>query len=159
MTAHRAERETIEMKTIVKNDRWNGIETVTVWFDDDMSTYEIIDNENGDTIRMIYDGEFLDADEQVDYERLYTAIADEIGKYLRNTTEVEIEEYDEDDETPVNKRHYDVYYTDGVNETYTTLDAETAEEALDVEQIEIDIRNEEEGYEKYRITKVHYAIV
>ena len=73
-------------------------------------------------------------------------------------TEVEIEEYDEDDETPVNKRQYDVYYTDGQNETNTTLDAETAEEALKEEQIEIDSWNEEEGYEKYRITKVRYAI-
>ena len=72
--------------------------------------------------------------------------------------EVEIEEYDEDDETPVNKRQYDVYYTDGQNETNTTLDAETAEEALRAEQIEIDSWNEEEGYEKYRITKVRYAI-
>lgn len=70
------------MKTIVKNDRWNGIETVTVWFDDDMSTYEIIDNENGDTIDMIYDGEFLDSEEQVDYERLYTEIAEIIVKYF-----------------------------------------------------------------------------
>ena len=70
------------MKTQVKNDRWNGIETVTVWFDDDMSTYEIIDNENGDTIEMIYDGEFLDSKEQVDYERLYTEIAEIIVKYF-----------------------------------------------------------------------------
>lgn len=70
------------MKTIVKNDRWNGIETVTVWFDDDMSTYEIIDNENGDTIEMIYDGEFLDSEGQVDYERLYTEIAENIVKYF-----------------------------------------------------------------------------
>lgn len=70
------------MKTIVKNDRWNGIETVTVLFDDDMSTYEIIDNENGDTIEMIYDGEFLDSEEQVDYERLYTEIAEIIVKYF-----------------------------------------------------------------------------
>ena len=70
------------MNTIVKNDRWNGIETVTVWFDDDMSTYEIIDNENGDTIEMIYDGEFLDSEGQVDYERLYTEIAEIIVKYF-----------------------------------------------------------------------------
>lgn len=70
------------MKTIVKNDRWNGIETVTVLFDDDTSTYEIIDNENGDTIEMIYDGEFLDSEEQVDYERLYTEIAENIVKYF-----------------------------------------------------------------------------
>ena len=154
-------KEVITMKTIVKNDRWNGIETVTVWFDDDMSTYEIIDNENGDTIRMIYDGEFLDADEQVDYDKLYETIALAIENYIKATecTEVEIEEYDEDDETPVNKRQYDVYYTDGQNETNTTLDAETAEEALKAEQIEIDSWNEKEGYEKYRITKIHYAIV
>lgn len=70
------------MKTMVKNDRWNGIETVTVWFDDDMSTYEIIDNENGDTIEMIYDGEFLDSEKQVDYERLYTEIVEIIVKYF-----------------------------------------------------------------------------
>ena len=70
------------MKTQVKNDKWNGIETVTVWFDDDMSTYEIIDNENGDTIDMIYDGEFLDSEGQVDYERLYTLIAENIVKYF-----------------------------------------------------------------------------
>lgn len=148
------------MKTMVKNDRWNGIETVTVWFDDDMSTYEIIDNENGDTITMIYDGEYLDEDGQVDYDRLYGAITLAIENYIKATecTEVEIEEYDEDDETPVNKRQYDVYYTDGQNETNTTLDAKTAEEALKAEQIEIDGWNEEEGYEKYRITKVRYAI-
>lgn len=148
------------MKTMVKNDRWNGIETVTVWFDDDMSTYEIIDNENGDTIKMIYDGEFFDADEQVDYNKLYETIALAIENYIKATerTEVEIEEYGEDDETSIADRRYDVYYTDGVNETYTTLDAETAEEALDAEQIEIDRWNEEEGYEKYRITKVHYAL-
>ena len=70
------------MKTQVKNDKWNGIETVTVLFDDDMSTYEIIDNENGDTIETIYDGEFLDSEEQVDYERLYTEIAEIIVKYF-----------------------------------------------------------------------------
>ena len=151
------------MKTQVKNDRWNGIETVTVWFDDDMSTYEIIDNENGDTIEMIYDGEFTNADEQVDYDKLYKTIALAIANYIKatieTTDEVEIEEYDEDDETPANKRQYDVYYTDGVNETYTTLDANTATEALKCEQLEIDSWNDEEGYEKYRITKVHYTIV
>lgn len=79
-------KEVITMKTIVKNDRWNGIETVTVWFDDDMSTYEIID-ENGDTIKMIYDGEFLDADEQVDYDKLYETIALAIECHIKETTE------------------------------------------------------------------------
>lgn len=84
------------MKTIVKNDRWNGIETVTVWFDDEMSTYEIIDNENGDTVTSIYDGKFLDTDGQVDYDRLYDAIADEIETYLTAMTEDEdIEVIDE----------------------------------------------------------------
>lgn len=146
------------MKTQVMNNRWNGIETVTVWFDDEMSVYEIIDNENGDTINMIYDGEFLDADEQVDYERLYTEIAENIGKYFSNTTEVEIEEYDEDDETPIADRQYDVYYTDGENEARTTLDATSATEALIYEQWEINSWNEGEGYTRFWITKVHYAM-
>lgn len=156
-------KEVITMKTMVKNDRWNGIETVTVWFDDDMSTYEIIDSENNDTITSIYDGVYLDTDGQVDYDRLYDAIELEIVFHIKakieTPDEVEIEEYDEDDETPVNKRQYDVYYTDGVNETYTTLDAETAEEALEAEQIEVYGWNQEAGYKKYKITKVHYAIV
>lgn len=84
------------MKTQVMNNRWNGIETVTVWFDDDMSTYEIIDNENGDTVTSIYDGKFLDTDGQVDYDRLYDAIADAIETYLTAMTEDEdIEVLDE----------------------------------------------------------------
>ena len=71
------------MKTIVKNDKWNS--KVTVWFDDDMSTYEIIDNENDDTVMIIYDWDFLDSDYQVDYDKLYEAIALAIDNYIKAT--------------------------------------------------------------------------